>query len=82
MDNKTMPNEMYIFIFNMNISDEKLRNLDEENYKYQVSGEYGATQKLIEISNIRKFVERSYNATSVYSNYLRCTKNVSLYHPF
>jgi hypothetical protein len=36
MDNKTMSNEMYIFIFNMNILDEKIRNLDEESYKYQV----------------------------------------------
>lgn len=34
MDNKTMPNEMYIFIFNRNILDEKIRNLDEESYKY------------------------------------------------
>jgi len=36
MDNKTMPNEVYIFIFNMNILDEKNKNLDEESYNYQV----------------------------------------------
>jgi hypothetical protein len=73
---------MYIFIFNMNILDEKIRNLDEESYKYQVWGEHGTTQKLIEISSIGEFVELNYNATSAWSNYLRCTKNLSLYYPF
>jgi hypothetical protein len=28
MDNKTMPNEMYIFISNMDIINDKFRNLD------------------------------------------------------
>ncbi len=71
MDNKTMPNEMYIFIFNMNILDEKNKNLDEESYNYQVWGEYGAIKKLIEISSVGEFVKLRYNATSVLSNYLR-----------
>jgi hypothetical protein len=71
MDNKTMPNEMYIFIFNTNILDEKNKNLDEESYNYQVLGEHGAIQKLIEISSVGEFFELRYNATSVLSNYLR-----------
>jgi hypothetical protein len=63
-----MPNEMYIFIFNMNILDEKNKNLDEESYNYQVWGEYGTIQKLIEISGVGEFLELRYNATSVLSN--------------
>jgi hypothetical protein len=62
---------MYIFIFNMNILDEKNKNLDEESYNYQVWGEYGAIKKLIEISSVGEFVKLRYNATSVLSNYLR-----------
>jgi hypothetical protein len=45
MDNKTMPIEIYIFIFNMNILDEKNKNLDEESYNYQVLREHGAIKK-------------------------------------
>ncbi len=66
-----MPNEMYIFIVNMNILNDKIRNLDQESYKYQVQGEHGATIKLIEISSVGEFVELRYNVTSVWSNYLR-----------
>ncbi len=45
MDNKTMPNEMYIFIFNMNILNDKIRNLNDESYKYQVWEEHGTTNR-------------------------------------
>ncbi len=68
MNDKTKFSEMHTIVTNMNMLDENIHNLDEKIYIYQVWGEHEIVNELINILNIRNFVELRYNAKGLKPN--------------